>query len=174
MNLYTYTWNINEPGVNHLTQCLFEVDTNLIFLFINIWKFCLGLIRSVSEAPYNLASQQTAQSCIAKAQAFQQATSQSTCWLAGSRARKQVKASEERPLMVRLITHTHTHTHTLCSQCCCGQPVDMGLFAPFKVWFTQWGIISHWSEWPSSNSLQTLNTGEGMEKRGPSFTVVGM
>ena len=27
----------------------------------------------------------------------------------------------------------------------------------------QWGII--WSEWPSSKGLQTINAGEGMDKR---------
>ena len=27
-------------------------------------------------------------------------------------------------------------------------------------------ITSHWSEWPSSKSLQTITTGEGVEKRG--------
>ena len=30
-----------------------------------------------------------------------------------------------------------------------------------------------WSEWPSSKSLQTINAGEGMEKRDPSCTVGG-
>ena len=34
-------------------------------------------------------------------------------------------------------------------------------------------IISHWSEWPSSKSLQTINAGEGVEKREPSCTVGG-
>ena len=29
----------------------------------------------------------------------------------------------------------------------------------------QWGIISHWSERPSSKSLQTIKSGEGMEER---------
>ena len=29
----------------------------------------------------------------------------------------------------------------------------------------QWGITSHWSEWPSSKNLQTINAGEGVEKR---------
>ena len=32
-------------------------------------------------------------------------------------------------------------------------------------------IISHWSEWPSSKSLQTINAGEGVEKREFSYTV---
>ena len=31
-------------------------------------------------------------------------------------------------------------------------------------------ITSHWSEWPSSKSLQTINAGEGMEEREPSCT----
>ena len=29
----------------------------------------------------------------------------------------------------------------------------------------QWDITSHWSEWPSSKSLQTINAGEGVDKR---------
>ena len=37
----------------------------------------------------------------------------------------------------------------------------------------QWDITSHWSEWPSSKNLQTINAGEGMEKREPSCTVGG-
>ena len=35
----------------------------------------------------------------------------------------------------------------------------------------QWDITSHQSEWPSSKSLQTINAGEGVEKRECSFTV---
>ena len=34
-------------------------------------------------------------------------------------------------------------------------------------------ITSHWSEWPSSKSLETIKAGEGMEKREPSYTVGG-
>ena len=30
------------------------------------------------------------------------------------------------------------------------------------------------SEWPSSKSPQIINAGEGVEKREPSYTVVGM
>ena len=37
----------------------------------------------------------------------------------------------------------------------------------------QWAITSHWSEWPSSRSLQTINAGEGVEKREHSCTVGG-
>ena len=37
----------------------------------------------------------------------------------------------------------------------------------------QWDITSHQSEWPSSNSLQTINAGEGVEKRERSCTVGG-
>ena len=37
----------------------------------------------------------------------------------------------------------------------------------------QWDITSHWLEWPSSKSLQTINAGEGMEKREPSCTAGG-
>ena len=35
----------------------------------------------------------------------------------------------------------------------------------------QWDITSHWSEWPLSKSLQTINGGEGGEKREPSCMV---
>ena len=31
----------------------------------------------------------------------------------------------------------------------------------------------HWSEWPSSKCLQTINAGEAVEKREPSYTVAG-
>ena len=34
-------------------------------------------------------------------------------------------------------------------------------------------MTSHWSEWPSSKNLQTMNAGEGVEKREPSYTVGG-
>ena len=34
-------------------------------------------------------------------------------------------------------------------------------------------ITSHWSEWPSSKNLQTINAGEGVEKREHSCTVRG-
>ena len=37
----------------------------------------------------------------------------------------------------------------------------------------QWGTTSHQSRWPSSESLQTINAGEGVEKRDPSYTVGG-
>ena len=37
----------------------------------------------------------------------------------------------------------------------------------------QWNIISHQSEWPSSKSLQTVNAGEGVEKRECSCCVGG-
>ena len=37
----------------------------------------------------------------------------------------------------------------------------------------QWGITSHWSEWSSSKNLQTINAGEGVEKRECSCTVDG-
>ena len=37
----------------------------------------------------------------------------------------------------------------------------------------QWDFISHWSEWPSSKSLQAINAGEGVKKREPSYTVGG-
>ena len=37
----------------------------------------------------------------------------------------------------------------------------------------QWDITSHKSEWPSSKSLQTINAGEGVEKRECSCTIGG-
>ena len=37
----------------------------------------------------------------------------------------------------------------------------------------QWDITSHWSEQPSSKNLQTINAGEGVEKRECSYTVGG-
>ena len=37
----------------------------------------------------------------------------------------------------------------------------------------QWGITSQQSEWPSSKSLQTINAGDGVEKREHSCTVDG-
>ena len=37
----------------------------------------------------------------------------------------------------------------------------------------QWDITSHWSEWPSSKSLHTVNAGDGTEKRECSHTVGG-
>ena len=36
-----------------------------------------------------------------------------------------------------------------------------------------WDMTSHWSEWPSSKSLQTINAGEDVEKRECSCTVGG-
>ena len=38
----------------------------------------------------------------------------------------------------------------------------------------QWGINLYWSEWPSSKNLQTINDGEGVEKRESSYTVGGV
>ena len=37
----------------------------------------------------------------------------------------------------------------------------------------QWDITSHQSEWPLSKSLQTINAGEGVEKRECSCTIGG-
>ena len=37
----------------------------------------------------------------------------------------------------------------------------------------QWDITSHWSEWPSSKRLQTINALEGVKKRELSCTVGG-
>ena len=38
---------------------------------------------------------------------------------------------------------------------------------------TNYKINSHWSERPSSKSLQTINAGEGVKKREPPYTVGG-
>ena len=38
----------------------------------------------------------------------------------------------------------------------------------------QWDITSHWSELPSSKSLQKINAGEGVEKGNPLALLVGM
>ena len=38
---------------------------------------------------------------------------------------------------------------------------------------TSINITSHWSGWPSSKSLKTINAGEGVEKRDHSCTVGG-
>ena len=38
---------------------------------------------------------------------------------------------------------------------------------------SQWGITSHWSEWPLLKSLQTVKLGEAVEKRAPSYTDAG-
>ena len=37
----------------------------------------------------------------------------------------------------------------------------------------QWSTITRWSEWLLSKCLQTINAGEGVEKREPSCTVGG-
>ena len=34
-------------------------------------------------------------------------------------------------------------------------------------------IKTHWSGWPSSKSVETINTGEGVERREPSYTAGG-
>ena len=46
------------------------------------------------------------------------------------------------------------------------------LFEKYKLKL-QWDITSHKSEWPSSKNLQTINAGEGVEKRERSCTVGG-
>ena len=38
---------------------------------------------------------------------------------------------------------------------------------------TQWGITSHWSEWPSSTSLQIRSAEEGVENKEPSNNIGG-
>ena len=50
-------------------------------------------------------------------------------------------------------------------------PVRMAMIK--KSTKLQWGITSHQSEWPWSKNLQTINAGEGVEKREPSCTVSG-
>ena len=35
----------------------------------------------------------------------------------------------------------------------------------------QWGVISYWSEWLQSKSLQNINAREGVEEREPSYTI---
>ena len=42
-----------------------------------------------------------------------------------------------------------------------------------KIKIINTSIISHWSEWPSSKRPQTINFGEGVEKRDASCTVGG-
>ena len=39
--------------------------------------------------------------------------------------------------------------------------------------YNEVSITAYQSEWPLSKSLQTINTGEGVEKREPSYTVGG-
>ena len=39
--------------------------------------------------------------------------------------------------------------------------------------YNEVSITSHWSEWLSSKNLQTINAGEGVEKREPSCTIGG-
>ena len=43
----------------------------------------------------------------------------------------------------------------------------------YKEHWPQNDNSSHRSEWSSSRSLQTVNAGEGVEKREPSYTVDG-
>ena len=47
----------------------------------------------------------------------------------------------------------------------------MTICAQTKKWDRT--FISHWSEWPSTKNLQTVNAGEGVGKREPSYTVGG-
>ena len=37
-----------------------------------------------------------------------------------------------------------------------------------------YNITSHQSEWPSSKCLQTINAGEGVERREPTYMLVGI
>ena len=38
----------------------------------------------------------------------------------------------------------------------------------------QWGITPQQSEWPSPKSLQTIHAEKGMEKRKPTYMLVGI
>ena len=60
----------------------------------------------------------------------------------------------------RWLTNTwkDSHHHSLSEKC---------------KWKPQWCTISEWSEWLPSKILQTINAGEGVEKREPSYTVGG-
>ena len=49
--------------------------------------------------------------------------------------------------------------------------VEVGSFLAWSLLELQ--IISHQSEWLLSKSLQTINAGEGVEKRESSYTVGG-
>ena len=62
------------------------------------------------------------------------------------------------PKIYRWLTNTWKDAqHHLLSEKCKSKP--------------QWGTISCRSEWLLSKSLQTINAGEGVEKRKPSYTV---
>ena len=37
----------------------------------------------------------------------------------------------------------------------------------------QWDTTSHWSEWLSLKNLQTVNAGECVEEKEPSYTIDG-
>ena len=41
-----------------------------------------------------------------------------------------------------------------------------------QIRYLQWGITSHQSDLLSSESLQTINAGEGVEKKETSYTVI--
>ena len=51
--------------------------------------------------------------------------------------------------------------------------LKLGQMSQIKVTVHVKGTISHWSEGPSSKSLQEINSGEGVEKREPSHTIGG-
>ena len=50
---------------------------------------------------------------------------------------------------------------------------DFGNVSGYKINAQKCILTSHWSEWPLSKNLQTINAGEGVEKREPSCTVGG-
>ena len=59
---------------------------------------------------------------------------------------------------------------------------QQGKFSPTNAWSDSphWSLLEKcqselqwWSEWPSSNYLQSINAGEGVEKREPSCTAGG-
>jgi len=55
---------------------------------------------------------------------------------------------------------------SICYRCGCKKKNN-------KQKIPQCSIILQWSEWLSSNNLEVINAGEGVEKREPSYTVGG-
>ena len=68
------------------------------------------------------------------------------------------------------ITHLMNHMKNQISSL--GDPLP-SLDDLLKCWFAQWGTITCQSGWLLSKSLQTINAGEGVEKREPSYSVGG-
>ena len=70
---------------------------------------------------------------------------------------------KEQPLLAATRESPRTATKTQSSQ----------KLKKKKKTIAECDIISQQSEWPSSKNLQTINAGEGVEKREPSYTVGG-